>query len=412
MLKSKNKKLETDEESEDDDYDPDKPDDIGEEGEAEAEEDEEEEDDDDEDEEDNRARDYKKIVGEEEEEEEYDDDPVEDIHGKIAVDDVSPLKQRKNRFIEEAEGEDIGEDLFDEEAYQNEFLELNNNREKEKEEIKKKVLEILTKDKVVEINKDLFSDLSNFDIYELKLANIASFQMKQYIEKDFKKELPIQIIDDKGRKVIKKFPHDHYIRWKHSDQLKLKENEANQIEKIRDELDIESNINIVSNSYLIEMVDGSFKLNINGHIFDTVKANSSNLCFSLNQNTDEHSVFMGKGKIKNKLILKKNFKDMFNRKMSHNSNESEVLYADVNKEEIGVKVKMAHSYFDKNKFSREEYMAKGSKVNTLKKIEKLIKKTQFTGELTGADLNTFSKIDEPSSSKLLSRKKIKNDDDE
>jgi len=344
-------------------------------------------------EEDEREKDYKRRIKEDKEVE--GDEPPEESEAQEQA-----LHQSKDEETEE----------YDEEAEDNEIS------IREEELLDNKLLEIYQQTKSAEVNEELFLDFNDFDVYELKLSNLAYYQKKCFDKNKFQLEPSIIVEDDKGRKINKRIPHENYIRWIYQDNNIQKQNKAEESElldffslKPKANQHIQTNLkgnnsedqNIAGNSFLIEMKDGSFKIQIGNSLLDVVLANSSNLAFAIEEGSNENISVVG-GLIKNKMIVKKSYQDMFkdNRRKSSLSNEDLAKYkTDENKGAVSnAKTKMAHSYFDKNKFSREEYTAKNP--NSIKKIEQMYKKNN-----TGNDYQNILKTQEGSGSGLLNKKR-------
>lgn len=298
-----------------------------------------------------------KDIGENEEYEEENED------NNIEIED-----DRSNQKQNEDEIEEINENNESKIAEEEENYDMNLALNEDIYE--DKLIEIYDKTKLGEINDELFYNFNNYNIYELKLSNLASVQTNTFNKETFEPEPTIKIQDDKGKNVEKRILYDNFIRWKNLTSQKEDANTENS--EINDFFNLKSKLNniLLGNSQLILLSDDTYKLKIGNNIFDINIADSSNLAFSISNN-DNYNVIGGK--LQNKILLKKSYFDMFSSKRKSSVSYEDYIKND-NPMENNVKTKLFHSYFDKNKFTREEYMSKSGKINVVKNVDKLHKK--------------------------------------
>jgi hypothetical protein len=426
------------EESEDEDFDPDKS----------EEDDQEDFNNNDENveltEEDDREKDYKKRLVEENDGHQNFDDKKNKNKRQENINKRNNLLNQSNRI------EDDEEQLqYQEESEDGDSMILNNmNKFQEQEEmLENKLVEIYQQTLSEKINEELFFDLKDFDVYELKLSNLAHYQQKAFSKDAYEFEPQIKFNDEKGRKVIKNIPFENYLRWKYLNNKKANNkknsivddeninelNEENQNKDVynsseyidtffnlknKNKLDNannnikDSNPEIIGNTFLIELEDGTFKIKIGNNIYDMAMADSSNMSFGVEDINSKLNVLLGN--IDKKMIIKKSYKDMFSDRRK--SSISEDYFYDIENlaskdgaiDNEASRTKTAHSYFDMNKFSTEEYKAK--QVNTLQKIEKLLKANTQVSKIAK---NTFTpKFNDAFDGQLLNKKRRNNNNND
>lgn len=300
-------------------------------------------------------------VGEDEEEEEDDEDEVDERelnYKRRLMDEAEEGSAEEGNIEKYDEDEDLaedGEDLYDEDRDFDEdgFDELEKEkekraeiREKEKKETVSKLMDILTKSRSLEINNFATLDLSEFDIFELKLSNLAHFQPSIFDKDNYTLEKP--------KKHLKKIPLNYYMRWNYNENEKVTEDLA--LDKLRRSLGITHKpITMNTNSVMIEdKINRTLKFDINGKVFETNRIDSTNFSFSLKQNikdnTDKEIEMISiLNKISGKYIFKKNFKDL-------NDNKTKCIYAESDsdseekklKENNSKKTKVLNTFLDKN----------------------------------------------------------------
>lgn len=348
-------------------------------------------------------------------------------HLEEEVDDEENYVKSKYRDIKDDDEEEDIEDFYNQEY--NAFM---NRQQDDSEELEKKLMDIYQQTKSGDIQDEMFFNFKDFDIYELKLSNLAYYQPKKFDKEKYIPEKNIKFLDDKGRLIEKNIPYSSYIRWKYEKDNDITNTNSN----INNNTDSNNNLNLnssektindffnlektqeadkaVGNSYLIEMKDGTYKIKIGDNLFDVNLADTSNLAFSLQEKKDS-AISVIAGNIKNKMIIKKSYQDMFK-----DRRKSSLSYEDLVKNENktqtfgenNAKTKTVHSYFDKNKFSREEYTAKPGKVNSLKKIERLYKQSNpsaFNNNLNNMNLTNTSNVNKnKGDDRMLNKKRKKN----
>lgn len=312
-------------------------------------------------------------VNEDEEEEEDDDEEIDERelnYKKRLMDEAEEGSAEEDiqKYNEEDDIVEDGEDLYDEELEEEDrYAELEKEkelkaelREKEHKELVSNLMDILTKSRCLEINNFATLDLTEFDILELKLSNLAHYQSSLFEKDKYQKE--------KQKKHLKKVPLNNYIRWNYNETEEITEDLA--LDKLRRSLGITHKpITMNTNSVMIEnTVDKSLKFNINGKTFETnkIKIDSSSFSFALKQNikdnTDKEVEMISiLNKVSGKYILKKNFKDV-------SDNNVKYIYPDSDsdseekklKENMSKKTKVLNTFLDKN----DTVIDKNKKIST------------------------------------------------
>ncbi len=250
-------------------------------------------------------------------------------------------------------------------------------QEEDEFEHQKKIEEnYLTKDyqpiKEVTIPYNKLYNFKDYDVFEGKFGNIARIQFSCFNPDEYEPENPIILTDEKGHKVEKVFPYDKFIRWKYStDNNKHNLNEDETEKELLELFNLENQQDkeIQSNARIIEWSDGSHQLLIGNEFFDINVNKVSNTRLAINCE-NEHSLMLGDS-IRNKMIIKRNMKydsKAAKRRESYSYEDIRPLKEMIKED---TKVKTFHSYYNKNKFTREEYMSKSGKIS-----ESLIKKVK------------------------------------
>lgn len=329
---------------------------------------------------------------EDEEDEEISDEEPDNREEDFKKYGFAPRKQNKKHEVEsDLEEADNEEENNNEEIVNDEEEEItegadgfgdydNNQLDLEYEdnysEIQRKIEEnFLTVDykqvKEIGIPYNKLYNFSDYDIYEGKFGNIARIQFSCFDSKTYEPEAPIVFIDEKGHRVEKIFPYDKFIRWRYSNEEgKVTQEKDETEENLLRILNIENQDrrHIESNARIVEWSDGSFQLIIGNEYFDININKSANTRLAVNAD-NEHALVIGES-IKKKMIIKRNFKyENLNRRESISFEDIRKLKEN-NKEDS--KIKTFHSYYNKNKFSTEEYKSKSGKISAalIKQIQK------------------------------------------
>lgn len=241
--------------------------------------------------------------------------------------------------------------------------------------------------KEVSIPYNKLYNFKDYDVFEGKFGNIARIQFSCFNADEYEPENPIILTDEKGHKVEKIFPYDKFIRWKYSNENKQLSNEDDTEKELLHLFNLENlqDKPIQSNARIIEWSDGSHQLLIGSEFFDINVNKVSNTRLGINCD-NEHALLLGDS-IRNKMIIKRNIK--FDSKAT--KRRESYSYEDLRplKELIkeDTKVKTFHSYYNKNKFTREEYMSKSGKIS-----ESLIKKVKRKEEEQLQALNQGNQV--------------------
>jgi hypothetical protein len=286
---------------------------------------------------------------------------------------------KKYGFSDE-DNEDGTEGAGEEENFDDEEEELNNIQndepndfEKQEKNEKNYLTSNYKEFRELNISYNKLYNFKEFEVFEGKFGNIARIQFGCFNQEKYQPEDPIILTDEKGQRVEKVFSYENFVRWKYQ------QNEKNEVEdKCESELlrlfniEDKENKGIKSNSRIVEWSDGSFQLLIGNEFFDITVNNTSNTRFAINSEK-EHSLMVCDG-IKKKMIIKKNIR---NENIPAKRRES-YSYEDLRhlKEKVkeDIKVKTFHSYYNKNKFTREEYMSKSNKVSVMLMKQEMKKK--------------------------------------
>lgn len=312
-------------------------------------------------------------VDEDEEEEEDDDEEIDERelnYKKRLMDEAEEgsAEEDVQKYNEEDDLAEDGEDLYDEELEEEDrYAELEKEkelkaelREKEHKELVSNLMDILTKSRCLEINNFATLDLTEFDIFELKLSNLAHYQSSVFEKDKYQKE--------KHKKHLKKVPLNNYMRWNYNETEEITEDLA--LDKLRRTLGITHKpITMNTNSVMIEnTVDKSLKFNINGKTFETnkIKIDSSSFSFALKQNikdnTDKEVEMISiLNKVSGKYILKKNFKDVSDNNVKYIYPDSDSDFEEKKlKENMSKKTKVLNTFLDKN----DTIIDKNKKIST------------------------------------------------
>lgn len=221
-------------------------------------------------------------------------------------------------------------------------------------------------------------DFGDYDVYEGKLGNLVSIQPKEFNE-SYEPEKSNKLVDEKGKEIEKSFAFDNFIRWKYAESTKVFNKEKDEVAaKLNNLYNISTSNSktIISNSKIIEWSDGSFQLLIGSNYFDIIVNESANTRLTV-ELKDEEQAHLIQDKIRKKMIVRQSLNNDHKRRESI-SHEDLKLLTESNQESN--KIKTFHSYFDKNKFTREEYMSKSNKFPSVKSLQKA--KQPNTGVMT------------------------------
>lgn len=267
--------------------------------------------------------------------------------------------------------EDEAEESFNDESNQEDSYNRENSAGEENEEINEdqeddyqserpeKQIPKVEEKMEVKIPYKLTYDFKHFDVYETKLGNLTAIQDKLFNKDTYKPEEPIILTDDKGKTVEKKIPLENYIRWKYSDSHIQKDTTEKLLLEhfnIKPLIDKE----IVSNARIVEWSDGSFQMAIGSHYYDIILSDANNLRFTVD--CPQHHVQLLGSKIRSKMILKKS------QMLEQDSEDLDEFTSISNVRSGDSKVKTTHfSYFEKNKYSKEDFSSRSGKLASFNK---------------------------------------------
>lgn len=274
---------------------------------------------------------------------------------------------------EEAEdGDGLNEDIY------------NNPQDNGEEDVYEKFIKQCSKPlREVGIPYNKLYDFSDYDVFEGKLGNLVSIQPKEFND-FYEPEKSNKLIDEKGKEVEKSFPFDNFIRWKYADSSKVGNKDKDEVvTKLNNLFNISSSQSktIISNTKIIEWSDGSFQLLIGSNYFDIIVNESANARLTVEHKDDEH-IHLIQDKIRKKMIVRQSLNTNHKRRESISHEDLKIL-TESNQESN--RIKTFHSYFDKNKFTREEYMSKSNKFPSAKSISK-------TKQSTGSGMTSKKRV--------------------
>jgi hypothetical protein len=216
-------------------------------------------------------------------------------------------------------------------------------------------------------------NFKEFEVFEGKFGNIARIQFGCFNPENYQPEDPIILTDEKGQRVEKVFSYENFFRWKYQQNEKNEVEDKCELELLKlFNIEDKENKGIKSNSRIVEWSDGSYQLLIGNEFFDITVNNTSNTRFAINSEK-EHSLMVCDG-IKKKMIIKKSAKIDNSSAKRRESYSYEDLRHLKEKVKDDIKVKTFHSYYNKNKFTREEYMSKSNKVSVMLMKQEMKKK--------------------------------------
>jgi hypothetical protein len=183
-----------------------------------------------------------------------------------------------------------------------------------------------------DIDFDNLFNYDEFEVYETKLGNSSSLQVKKFNSETYKPEANQIIKNEKGQEESKNIPLQSFVRWKYSED---KPNDSKEKE-LDNQLGIKTNKQIISNAKIIEWSDGSSQLLIGNEYYDIRLSELNNIHFGI---TTHDSIIVNKP-IKQRMII-----------TPLDSKREKIAIADAGK------VKLAYNFYNPNEYKKDDYIS-------------------------------------------------------
>jgi hypothetical protein len=181
------------------------------------------------------------------------------------------------------------------------------------------------------ITFDSLYDYDDFEVFETKLSNSTSLQIKRFERDIYTPEEKKIIKNEKGEEELKNIPLQSYVRWKYNEHKSKNSNEK-ELDKL---LGLNHNRHILSNAKIVEWSDGSTQLVIGDQYFDIQYSERKNIHFGV---TDKVGIIVNKP-IQKRMIITPS---------GENKNEVQAVT------DAG-KVKLAYNFYNPNEYRKEDY---------------------------------------------------------
>jgi hypothetical protein len=221
----------------------------------------------------------------------------------------------------------------------------------------------------IEIPIDLNYDFKDYEIYEAKFNNLTRISNKVYDSKKYKIEDKLIIKNDKNDLVEKDIPVTDYIRFKYVEKQSNEDGQDNikQLEKCFAIVNEANRKELISNAKIVEWSDNTYQLIIGDQYFDLKFSNMENVRLGLSTNKQDLKIennnleLNEEGNIYPLLVSKPINKRIILTSCEYDNNiniKSKDQSIKIKNSELETKVKLAYSFYDKNKYKKDDFGGK------------------------------------------------------